>query len=59
MSKKKPRPEIQEGFLHYDKNDGWCLDGEGPQDGCRIKDLFHDFDERQIRIAIEVVEDKK
>lgn len=56
---KKPKVEIKEGFLYHDKNDGWCLGGEGPPDGCRIKDLFHDFDGNQVRVTIEVVEDFK
>lgn len=45
-----------DGFLHYDKDDKWILSGEGPNDGCRISDFLLDFDQKKVRVTVEVIE---
>lgn len=59
MNPKKLKTETKDGFLYHDQNDGWCLGGEGPGEGWRTKDLFHDFDGKQVRVTIEVVENSE
>jgi hypothetical protein len=47
-----------EGLLRYDINDGWILDGDRPRDGVRIRDLFHEFGGKRVRVTVEVLPDE-
>lgn len=45
----------KEGVLRYDTDDGWVLDGERPEDGIRIRDLFREFDGKRVRVTVEAL----
>jgi hypothetical protein len=53
-----PKVEVAEGFLRYDTDDGWILDGGGPRSGVRVRDLFQEFDGKRVKITIEILPNK-
>lgn len=52
-----PAAESEEGVLRHDFDDGWVLDGHGPNAGVRICDLFPELDGKRVRVRVEVLED--
>jgi hypothetical protein len=54
----KPKAEVAEGTLRYDIDDGWILDGDGPNTGSRICDLFPELEGKRVRVTVEVLPDE-
>lgn len=50
--------EKQTGILWYDQDDGYMLQTSIPNVNVRIKDLFRGHEQKNVRVTIEVLDEK-